>query len=106
MNDENVQATEFDPKETGRIYAQELINALTIQYHTSEAFIEAQLQARHALLAVLDAVDPAQIIESARQNALPDEIQRRKISESEQRRKVRGSFQDPLYPPIRLKRWD
>lgn len=105
MND-NALAAEFDPIETGRTHAQELINTMARECHTVEAFIESRTQVRRALLEALDAVDPAQVVEAARQNAMPEEIRRRVTGESEQRRKDRGSLQDPLYPPMLPKQWD
>ncbi len=105
MND-NTQAAEFDPEETGRIHAQELINTLARECHTVEAFTESRAQVRRALLEALDAVEPAQIVEHARQNAMPDAIRGRQADESEQRRKDRGSIQDPLYPPTHPNHWD
>lgn len=103
---DSAQAAEFDPVETGRIHARELINTLAKECHTAEAFIESRTQVRRALLEALDTVDPAQIVEDARQNALSEEIQRRVTGESEQCRKDRGSLQDPLYPPTHPKQWD
>ena len=102
MNGDN----EFNPEEAGRIHAQELISALATTYHTTEAFSDALAQVRRTLLEALDAVDPAQIVEIARQNVKPDAIRVRLADESEQRRKDRGSLQDPLYPPSRAKHWD
>src|SRR6266568_6213661 len=99
MTDDHAQATEFDAEEAGCHYAHELINALIQNCHTTAAFIQARAEAWRSLLAVLDGVDPTEIIEAARQDALPDEIQRRTTSESDERRKERGSEQDPLYPP-------
>jgi hypothetical protein len=100
------QAGQFDPEEAGRSQAQELIRILATKYHTAEAFIEAVAKVRRALLEVFDTVDPAQIVESAWQNGTPAAIQVRQAGESEQRRKDRGSLQDPLYPPMLPKRWD
>lgn len=105
MNDHE-QDSQFNPEEIGRIQAQELLYMLAAQYHTVEAFTEAVAHVRRALLEVLDTVDPAQIIETARLNGKPDTIQVRLADESEQRRKDRGSLQDPMYPPALPKRWD
>ena len=103
---DNAQVTEFDPEEVGRTHAQKLISLLAQEYHAPEAFIEARTQLRRALLEALDAADPAQAIEAAQRHAMPEEISRRLADESEQRRKDRGSLQDPLYPPKRSNRWD
>ena len=105
MNDKSPVA-KFDAVEAGRIHARELINTLAIEYHTAEAFANARAQARQALLEFLDAVDPLHIVETTRQNATPDETQRRYTDDSLQRRKDRGSVQDPLFPPDRPKHWD
>ncbi len=105
MND-NSPIPAFDAEEAGRIHARELINTLTIEYSTAEAFIEARAQARQALLELLDAVDPVDVVETARKNAATQEKQQRYTDESLQRRKDRGSVQDPLFPSDRPKHWD
>lgn len=105
MND-NSQAIEFDPEEAGRLHAQELISALATKYRTTEAFSEALALVRRVLLETLDAVDPEQMVEATRRNVLPDAVRGRLADESEQRRKDRGSLQDPLYPPAQPKHWD
>ena len=103
---DNAQVSEFDPEAVGRNHAQEVISLLAQECHTPEAFIEAYTKLRRALLEALDAADPAQVIEAAQRDAMPEEISRRLADESEQRRKDRGSLQDPLYPPERSNRWD
>lgn len=105
MND-NAQAVTFDCEETGRIHAQELIKTLARECHTIEAFIESRVKVRRALLEALDAFDPAQVVEDAQQNVMPGATRVRLADESEQRRKDRGSLQDPLFPPTHLNHWD
>lgn len=105
MNNKSPTA-EFDAEEAGRNLAQELVNTLAREYLTAEGFADARAQARQALLEFLDAVDPLQIVETTRQNATPEETQRHYTDESLQRRKDRGSVQDPLFPPSQPKRWD
>ncbi len=105
MND-NSPAKKFDAEEVGRIHARELINTLVIECPTAETFTEARTQARQALLKLLDAVDPAEVIETARTNATTEGRRRGYTDESIQRQKDRGSKQDPLFPPDRPKHWD
>lgn len=105
MND-NSPTKKFDAEEAGRIHARKLINTLAIECPTAEAFTEAHAQARQALLELLDAADPAEVIEAARKNATKEERQRAYTDESIKRQKDRGSKQDPLFPPDRPKHWD
>lgn len=106
MND-RPQTTLFDPEEIGRFHAQELITLLASDSNSAETFIAARAKLRQALLKALDAADPAQALEDARQAALPDALRGHQADASEQRRKDRGSVQDPMYPPTRSsKHWD
>ncbi len=105
MNDK-LPVMAFDAEEAGRVHAQELINTLAIEFHTAGAFASARAQARRALLEVLDAADPLQTIETTRLNAASEEAQRCYTDESLQRRKDRGSLQDPLFPPGQSNHWD
>ncbi len=98
MNDK-LPVAAFDAAEAGRLHAQELINTLASEYHTVEAFADARTQARQTLLEFLDAVDPLQVIETTQHNTTPEEAQSRYTDDSLQRRKDRGSGQDPLFSP-------
>ena len=105
MNNDS-QASDKDPEALAQFHVAELIHTLVTQYQTTEAFTEALAQARRALLEALDTVEPAQVVEEARNNAMPDAIQVRLAKESEQRQRERGSLQDPLFPPTVPKHWD
>jgi hypothetical protein len=102
----NRQTAQFDPEETGRIHAEELIQALAMVYDTPEKFAQACAQLRQALLDTLDAADPVQAIEESRRGAMPEALRSHFDEESEQRRKERGTLNDPLFPQSGGKRWD
>jgi len=64
-------AADFDAEQADRAHAQELIIALAMAYHSAETFSAGRDRVRRALLELLDAVDPAQVVEAAWQNDRP-----------------------------------